>query len=57
MDTTLVYDGAGNRHAATSYQSGSSVTESYTYDENNRLTTTNRSGSITSSRGYDWAGA
>ena len=51
----LAYDGASNRRTATSYQGGTSVTESYTYDENNRLTSTNRGGSLTSSRTYDWA--
>ncbi len=41
---------------ATKYESGSQVAESYNYDANNRLTTTNRGGALTSSRAYDAAG-
>lgn len=41
---------------ATNYQSGVQVAESYNYDGNNRLTTTNRGGSLTSSRAYDPGG-
>jgi LysM repeat protein len=52
----LGYDAAGNRRTATSYQGGALATDSYTYDGNNRLVSTSRGGSLTSSRTYDWAG-
>lgn len=54
--TALAYDAAGNRRQATTYVNGTAVTESYTYDGNNRLTTTAKGGSTTSSRTYDAAG-
>ena len=52
----LQYDANGNRRVATNYQGGVQVAESYNYDANNRLTTTNRGGQITSSRAYNAAG-
>lgn len=54
--TVLAYDAAGNRRQATRYESGVAVAEAYTYDINNRLVSTNKSGNLTSSRAYDGAG-
>jgi YD repeat-containing protein len=53
----LQYDGAGNRRVATTMNASNAlVSESYNYDSNGRLTTTNIAGVTTSSRAYDNAG-
>jgi len=52
----LQYDEASNRRVATNYQGGALITESYNYDDDGRLTTTNRAGQTTSSRTYDLDG-
>ena len=54
--TALAYDAAGNRRQATTYVNGAAVTESYTYDGNNRLIATAQGGNATSRRTYDAAG-
>lgn len=51
--TSLAYDAAGNRRTAAFYEGGNQITESYTYDNDNRLKSTHRSGQLTSSRNYD----
>jgi len=52
----LEYDAAGNRRVARFFEGNSIVEESYLYDGNNRLVSTNRAGLLTSSREYDNAG-
>lgn len=52
----LFYDAAGNRRIARFYEGGNLVEESYLYDGNNRLISTNRAGLLTSLRTYDNAG-
>ncbi len=52
----LFYDADGNRRIARSYISGTLTDDSYNYDADNRLITTNRAGSLTSARTYDDAG-
>jgi len=52
----ISYDAAGNRRIARFYEGNNLVEESYVYDANNRLTSTNRAGLLTSARSYDDAG-
>ncbi|MDP1610304.1 MAG: LysM peptidoglycan-binding domain-containing protein [Sulfuritalea sp.] len=52
----LAYDAAGNRRTAIKKESDVAVSESYSYDANNRLVSTARDGSTTSLRSYDLAG-
>ena len=52
----ISYDAAGNRRIARFYEGNNLVEESYVYDANNRLTSTNRAGLLTSARTYDDAG-
>jgi YD repeat-containing protein len=53
---SLAYDAAGNRRVAASYQNGSLVTDTYTYDGDNRLLTDTRNGVLASAQNYDGAG-
>jgi YD repeat-containing protein len=51
--TSLAYDAAGNRRTAVFYEGSKQITETYTYDDDNRLKNTHRGGQLTSSRNYD----